>query len=363
VVTIPALIKLTRHEAAGYCAHLAAAGLSLEKVMTTLRNLTIAAACAVGLSSPICADDASWKALLETGNRFMDENRYAAAAAAFRSAVAQAQAGHSPQMGISLDRVGNALEALDRDQEAETSFRQAIAALESNSGEGDPFLIRAWTDLAGHYMKLRRYESARNLAERAVAALTRQAPQDPKATALALTLLASIDGSQHKTNDAEARWRQAMAILDRAGWSQSREWAGAANNLGVLLFGTGRPAEGERYIREALSCSENTVRTGEDKLVLARLLTNLANLDFRLRRFDEANRYLRRALEIFESGLGPTHPLTGGTLSQYAGLCRATKRKAEAKEYERRAKECLTAAGYAALANTVDVSELRAQGR
>jgi len=331
--------------------------------MTILRSVTIAAACAVCLGSASFADEVSWRALIETGNRFMDENRYAAATETFRSAAAQAQAGHSPQMGISLDHLGNAYEALGRDQEAERCFQQAIAALESVGEEGYPYLIRAWTDLAGHHIKFTRYASARNLAERALAALTRQASQDPKATALALTLLASIDSSQHKTKDAEVRCRQAMAVLDRAGWSQSREWSAAANNLGTLLLGSGRPAEGEHYLREALSRSEETVRTPEDKLVLGLLLANLATVDSRLRRFDEADRYLRRALEIFEGELGLTHPTTGTTLMQYAGLCRATNRKAEAKDYERRAKECLTATGYSALANTIDVNELRARGR
>jgi len=334
--------------------------------MTISRNATIAAACAVVLSSNIFAGEvyASWQALIETGNRFMDENRYAAAAEVFRSAAADPEvSGRSLQMGISLDHLGNANEAMNRDQEAEKCYRQAVTALESVEAEGYPYVIRAWADLAGHYIKFRRYDLARPPAERALAVLTSHSSEDAEGTALVLTLLASIDSNQHKMQDAEDRCRHAMAILDRAGSGQSREWSSAANNLGVLLLAARRPVEGEHFLREALSRSENTVRTPEDQLVLGRLLTNLGNLDFRLRRFDEADRYFRRSLEIFESELGPTHPLTGDTLLQYAVLCRATKRKAEAKDYARRAMKCLQPASYASLANTVDVSELRAGRR
>jgi tetratricopeptide (TPR) repeat protein len=329
-----------------------------------LRRATIAMACAVGFSSTMLAGEASWQALIDTGNRLMDENRYTAAAEAFRSAAAQAQAtADAARTGISLDHLGLAYDGLGRDQEAETAFRQAIAVLEANGSESYPFLIRTWTDFGDLYLKLRRYDRAHNFAERALAALTRQPSEDIRETAHVLTLLATIDSRQHKTNDAEARFRQAMAMLGRAGRSQSHEWITAANNLGILLLGTGRPEEGGRYLREALSRSEIVSGTGVDGLLLAQLLANFANLDFTLRRFDEAERYLGRAVEIFESELGPTHPTTGDTLMQYSALCRGTKGKAEAKEYERRATKCLTATSNAVLANTIDVSELRTRQR
>jgi tetratricopeptide (TPR) repeat protein len=332
--------------------------------MTMLRRVTIAAACAVGFSSTIFADEASWQALIDTGNRLMDENRYAGAAEAFRSAAAQAQASaDGVRTGISLDHLGLAYDGLGRDLEAETSYRQAIAALEASGREGYPFLTRTWTDLGDLYLKLRRYDRAHNLAERALAALTRQPSEDIRGSAHVLTLLATIDSRQHKTNDAEARYRQAMPMLDRAGRSQSQEWIIATNNLGILLHGTGRLEEGGRYLREALSRSETMLGKGVDRLLQGQLLANVANLDFTLRRFEEAGRNLGRAVEIFESELGPTHPTTGDILMQYSALCRATKRKAEAKEYERRAKKCLTATGNAVLANTIDAIELRTRQR
>lgn len=325
--------------------------------MKKSEKVTIVVLFAFGISPAIFADEALSRALIEAGDRFMEQNRYTEAAAAFRSAAARA--GGSAEMGASLDRLGVACAMLGRDAEAEMAYRRAIAILKSSEGERSPLLIRAWMDLAGLYLTLGRYDSAHDLAEKALTALTRQASPDTAATAMVLTLLAAIDVRLHNPKDAEARFRKAMAVLDSAGRTQSHEWIGAANNLGVILILTGRPEEGRVYLREALSFGQTVLRTDAERLVLGQVLVNLFRIDFALRHFDEAEKNLRRGLEIYETYLGPTDRLTGDIFLQYAALCRATKRKAETKDYERRAKKCLSAGAYASVANTVDIGELQ----
>src|SRR5438067_2038267 len=114
----------------------------------------------------------------------------------------------------------------------------------------------------------------------------------------------------------------ALAILDRAGRSQSREWISAANNLAALLFETGKPVEAEHYLREALSRGETTLTDGPDQLVLAQILLNTAQRGFASRRFGEAETYLQRALDISLKQLGPKNRFTGEILTEYAALCR-----------------------------------------
>jgi tetratricopeptide (TPR) repeat protein len=329
-----------------------------------LRSVILAAACAVGLSATVPAGEVTWVGLMAAGNQSMDQNRFTAAAESFRSAAVLARSsGDTFRTAISMDHLGVAYDALGRDQQAETAIRQAIRALESFPGDGDSYLTRSCLDLARIYLKRGRPADARIFAERAVTALTGQKSADLKDTASALTVLASVDTGQHKMKHAETRDRQAMAMLDQAGLSQSEEWISAANGLGILLIRTGRPAEGEQYLRDALSRNEATLRTGSDQLILALLLGNLGTVDYKLRRFDESEKYLRRALETYERELGPTHPDTARILLQCARLYRATNRKAEARVCERRAKECLTVVAGPALPATIDASDLRARRR
>src|SRR5438309_1478370 len=95
---------------------------------------------------------------------------------------------------------------------------------------------------------LRSQSGAAYPRRRALAALTSEVPGDTAELGWLLTSLAAIDALQHNTSEAEARCRQAMAMLDRAGRGQSREWISAANNLATLLFETGKPEQGEHYM-------------------------------------------------------------------------------------------------------------------
>ena len=337
---------------------------TLNDMAARLRTLILAITFTACLCSTMVGNEASWPAMIQAGDQFMNQSRFTQAAEAFRSATVQARASGGPgQIAVSLDRLSSADVMLGRKQDAEMSLREAIRCLESTERAPHPFLISLWADLGGLYLDMRQYERARNVVERAEKALSHQPAPHPTEAALVLSLLAAIDNSQHKTDDAEARWKQAITVLDGAGLGQSSGWISVANNLGTLLFVAGRREEGGRYLREALSRGEAALRSPAEKLVLGRVLTNLAELNFGLQRFEEAEGFLVRALEIFEIHLGPTHFVTGDALMQYAALCRATNRKAAAKNYERRAQKCVIASPNGSQAFTIDVSELRERRR
>src|SRR5437016_4268279 len=118
-------------------------------------KLILFVAGAVGLSSPIFAGEASWLALMRTGNRFLNESNYEAAIEAFRSAAVEAKAsGQTAPIGISFGNLGTAYCMLNRDREAEISLQQSITAWESAGEEFYSYLIQAWADLAALNFKL-----------------------------------------------------------------------------------------------------------------------------------------------------------------------------------------------------------------
>jgi tetratricopeptide (TPR) repeat protein len=67
-------------------------------------------------------------------------------------------------------------------------------------------------------------------------------------------------------------------------------------------------------------------------------LNNLAELYFAMGRLCEAESLYRRSLDITERAYGPSHEKVAIALTNYAVLLRKTKRKAEARELEKRAK-------------------------
>ena len=65
---------------------------------------------------------------------------------------------------------------------------------------------------------------------------------------------------------------------------------------------------------------------------LAAILTNSGQLYSRQHRYGDAESSYRRALDIRQTSLGPSHPDLAETLNAYAVLLKKTKRKAEAEE-------------------------------
>lgn len=325
--------------------------------MWTISRFAVAAGVLSSLAVLTFSGESSPRVLIDAGNRSMSENRYRDAVESFRSAAALLSVRSDPvDLGISLDQLGMAYAMLGRHRDAERAYLQAISALETVDGEPPPALIATWIDFAGLLLKLKRYERARDYAERAL-----EASHTVKAKAVTLALLATIDSTQRKNAEAQARCRQALTILDNAGLGKSYEWITAANNLALLLITAGKLDEGGQYLENALSRGEEVLRTGVERLILGQVLANLAQLDFKRRRFDEAEKNYRRALDVFDGTLGPHERLRGDILMQYAALCRATNRKAEAKNYEMKARKSLDGADPGGN-RTVDLEDFRVGG-
>ena len=325
-------------------------------MLTCLRTGVV---CLLGFGTALAAAELNAKTLIDRADRLMDQNCIADAVKVYGAAIRDARAsGHLIQAGIALDHLGVAYNMLGEDQKAEISFTEALTALLAVEGEQGENLIRTYMDLAALYRKLNRYTRAHHFAEKALGAVERGESANARQTALALVLLASIEAEQRKLIEGEAHCFQALETLDKAGLGSTHEWAGAANNLATILVATGRPEHGRMYLREALTRGERNLVSGSDRLPIAQIAANLAHLELQLHRFDEAEANLRRALDVFEGSLGPDHPRTGELLLDYARLCRATKRKIEARQFEQRARECLKAYRHGIRDNTVDVSDL-----
>ncbi|MGH8585350.1 MAG: tetratricopeptide repeat protein, partial [Gammaproteobacteria bacterium] len=107
------------------------------------------------------------------------------------------------------------------------------------------------------------------------------------------------------------------------------------NNLGVLLDLKALHADAERLMRRALEIMENSL--GEQYLNVATALNNLAQLLQHTNRLQKAEPLMRRALAIDERSYGPQHPNVARDLSSLALLLQDTNRHEEAEPLKRRA--------------------------
>jgi tetratricopeptide (TPR) repeat protein len=116
-----------------------------------------------------------------------------------------------------------------------------------------------------------------------------------------------------KYSEALPLAQAAAASLERTS-PNSRDFAGALNNLAQLYGDLGRDADAEPLLQErALALMEKAA--GLDSPDIAPEMNNLAALYQRQGRYADAEPLFRRALAIYEKAAGPEHPAVATLLS------------------------------------------------
>ena len=170
------------------------------------------------------------------------------------------------------------------------------------------------------------------------------------------TRLSFLRDALESVDDAEERIAQrlriAKVLMDLARWKECEEQqrhalseasalantilvARALNELGQLLWRTSRLREAERLMRRALEIVATASEIHQS--VVATCLNNLATLLQATNRVEEAEPLLRRALEIDVSAFGDQHPTVAIRLNNLATLLRDTNRIDDAEPLFRKA--------------------------
>jgi serine/threonine-protein kinase len=236
----------------------------------------------------------------------------------------------------------------------------------------DPDLKAEMDDVfAGLYRKLGELESARKLAERALAHRAARLGVESAEAAKSEWTLGWVLSSQGEFKPAKAHLEHAIAVLDRVEGPESLAAADAREPLMELVFGaegaaaavpvverrlaTYRAVLGERHEKTALSLSDLGVVLAEveraaeaeaayrqSAAILDELLpgddprkayphSNLTSLLREQGRLEEAEKEARTALAIRRKSLGDRHPETATTLGQLTRVLLALGRLDEAE--------------------------------
>jgi tetratricopeptide (TPR) repeat protein len=127
-----------------------------------------------------------------------------------------------------------------------------------------------------------------------------------KDVAADLAVLAAALLGQHKLDEAEKVYLQALNIYMRAFSPDHYEVAVISNGLATIETERGHPAEAERLYRRALIIKERAL--GADHPEIGVLLNNLAVMQRQAGHLDEAVACYTRALPLLEKALGERHP-------------------------------------------------------
>src|SRR5262245_2052502 len=135
--------------------------------------------------------------------------------------------------------------------------------------------------------------------------------------------------SQGRYMEAEALFKQALAIAEKAGGLTHPDVSIALSSLAQLYGDQGRYGEAQALYQRALAIREQAL--GRYDPSVSDILIALADLYRRQGRYAEAEPLYRRALAIHELAFGPAHPSSRSSRDNLALLLCAQGRLAEAE--------------------------------
>jgi tetratricopeptide (TPR) repeat protein len=271
-----------------------------------------------------------WRILYTAGEQKLKEGQVEEARRHLSLALAAAESNHAipGELAAILDALGRSWFRAGKYFQAATSFERALK-LPTQPPVRVPILCNA----AQSYREAGDYRNAEKHLREALSL----SPAEPDAW----QLLGSVLILQRKFAEAEAAERNAFSF------GGSTFAVSVWSDLAMIHEARGNHAESAKVLTAAIGLAQpGSVR--------ARLLANLGAAELRLGHSGNSLDHLRSSLQEMEAAVGPRHPDVAAILELYSSVLRSARRKPEAQEAARRAKEIR-----AFLASSVDWRELR----
>jgi tetratricopeptide (TPR) repeat protein len=292
-----------------------------------------------------------WEAHFTAGESLDRAGQYAASAAEFEAALAQAE--HFPQtdwrLPATLHNLGAVYGQLGRFSDAGRLLRRAIGIFERWQPERRAERAASLYALGSMYLSAGEFGRAEQLL---------RASYELRPDGICLHGLARIAHERRRYVEAEGDYGQAMALLEAAKGAGSLAVADVAHNWGLLYRDQHRDPEARPLLARAQDIYEHSAPAHPK---LAVILRNRAELEAAAGNAVEAEGLFERSLAICDASLPADHPQTGAILQAYAKFLRQNNRKHDAEAASARATAILKAHpqgswdGY-----TVDAAALRA---
>ncbi len=157
-----------------------------------------------------------------------------------------------------------------------------------------------------------RHQSAEALAHRAMAILKKHGRAKDLKYAFIYDATGMVYGLQKRFDEALSKFAKGLKLRQAAAKtpeSDIRELAQSYNNLGFALLGLRRFAEAGKYLRYALKLRRT--KLGPNDPDTAQSLSNMGSLSMIYNKFGQAEKLYKQALAIREQAFGAIHPMIG----------------------------------------------------
>jgi serine/threonine protein kinase/Flp pilus assembly protein TadD len=240
----------------------------------------------------------------------------------------------SLELGESLMRAGALYQVRAEPDSAASLYQQGLAIRRQRLGASAPELAGSLTRIGGFFRDRGDTASARGALVEAAAIYSRLG--DSSGLAAVDNQMGVLEYGLGHLSEAERRFRASLDLRRRA-LGRHALVAEALGNLGAVLDEEGQLAEAEAAYREALAIAIDLL--GEEHDEVTGMVNNLALLLARQGRPAEAESLFRRNVRVDQGKLGRDHPAVAVDLINLAGLVCRTGGTAEAVELARRAQQ------------------------
>ncbi|MGE0480036.1 MAG: tetratricopeptide repeat protein [Phycisphaerae bacterium] len=201
-------------------------------------------------------------------------------------------------------QLGRVLGERGQSTAAATLLRSTLTALEQRAGRSHLETLATAGDLANVLIEAGDLDAADAVIRNATAGVAGEPSDMAVALWNSMALLPLARGQWQAADEIASRTLERRSRLFGPRHSQT---ARSAHLLGCILMARERPQDAEPRFRDAVAATEGTL--GPQHWLLARFRSDLGDCLAKQERWDDAARELRAALAALESTLGPEHPL------------------------------------------------------
>ncbi|HEX4275445.1 MAG TPA: tetratricopeptide repeat protein [Bryobacteraceae bacterium] len=292
-----------------------------------------AAVFAAGTPARAPATPPDFNTLIEQGRASLTAFDIPSAQHAWADACPQGRLSGFPpdQAALCEHDFGALAEALGRDEEAASHYRNSLALWEKCGPAYLPHRISTLTNLGGVYRRRRLLADAEAVLSQAHDLVMPLAAANPSLYATVLGRAGALYGDLDQSDRAHRMLDEAIATLRTLPQSGALELAYAYDSLGMLDLRSGHYKAGESNLRQALALSSMTF--GEDNPETAAYSTDLALALLIQGQYNGAGTLLRRARFVIESRLGPDSFQLINVLAEQTSVEKESGHFAAAEDY------------------------------
>jgi tetratricopeptide (TPR) repeat protein len=302
------------------------------EVMRVYNDRQFEESIAIGVAAQL-AEIARWKQLNQEVRRLNNEAKFGEGIAIGEQALTLARelwGDKHPNVASSLNNLAELYRALNRYQEAEPLYKEAIAIDHHSLPPVHSQLATHLNNLALLYKSLNRYQEAEDLYKEAIAIARHSLPPLDPQLATHLNNLALLYRALNRYQEVEPLYKEAIAIDRQSLPPLDPSLATHLNNLANLYRTLNRYKEAEDLYKEAIAIDRHSLPPLDPQL--ASHLNNLAELCRTLNRYQEAEDLYKEAIAIDRQSLSPLHPSLATHLNNLANLYRTLNRYKEAED-------------------------------